>query len=90
MQADWLKLQVESARDLVSVGFDGYAVGGLSVNDMYTMLGCLAVPELRRQSPLFDGCGHAGDLVVSAGSIYSIVPVPPWPEPDGCSSLDVS
>ena len=49
-------LRVESARDLVSVGFDGYAVGGLSVGedkaDMYGMLD-VTVPELPSAKPRY-------------------------------------
>src|SRR5437868_15471799 len=42
-------LRVASARDLVGIGFEGYAVGGLSVGEskaeMYAMLD-MTVPEL--------------------------------------------
>lgn len=60
-------LRVESARDLVSVGFDGYAVGGLSVGedkaDMYTMLD-VTVPELPSAKPRYlMGVGMPEDLV---------------------------
>jgi queuine tRNA-ribosyltransferase len=60
-------LRVESARDLVSVGFDGYAVGGLSVGedkaDMYGMLD-VTVPELPSAKPRYlMGVGMPEDLV---------------------------
>lgn len=60
-------LRVESARDLVSVGFDGYAVGGLSVGedkaDMYAMLD-VTVPELPSAKPRYlMGVGMPEDLV---------------------------
>ena len=60
-------LRVESARDLVSVGFDGYAVGGLSVGedkaDMYAMLD-VTVPELPTHKPRYlMGVGMPEDLV---------------------------
>lgn len=60
-------LRVESARDLVSVGFDGYAVGGLSVGedkaDMYAMLD-VTVPELPSRKPRYlMGVGMPEDLV---------------------------
>jgi queuine tRNA-ribosyltransferase len=60
-------LRVESARDLVSVGFDGYAVGGLSVGedkaDMYGMLD-VTVPELPFAKPRYlMGVGMPEDLV---------------------------
>ncbi len=60
-------LRVESARDLVSVGFDGYAVGGLSVGedkaDMYAMLD-VTVPELPSTKPRYlMGVGMPEDLV---------------------------
>ncbi len=60
-------LRVKSARDLVSVGFDGYAVGGLSVGedkaDMYAMLD-VTVPELPFLKPRYlMGVGMPEDLV---------------------------
>lgn len=60
-------LRVESARDLVSIGFDGYAVGGLSVGedkaDMYAMLD-VTVPELPSIKPRYlMGVGMPEDLV---------------------------
>ena len=60
-------LRVESARDLRSVGFDGYAVGGLSVGeekaDMYAMVD-ITVPELPSDKPRYlMGVGMPEDLV---------------------------
>lgn len=60
-------LRVISARDLVGLGFDGYAVGGLSVGeskaDMHAMLD-VTVPELPEQKPRYlMGVGHPEDLV---------------------------
>ena len=60
-------LRVKSARDLISLGFDGYAVGGLSVGeskpDMYRMLD-VTVPELPEAKPRYlMGVGLPEDLV---------------------------
>lgn len=60
-------LRVEAARDLVSLGFDGYAVGGLSVGedkpDMYRILDT-TVPELPSSKPRYlMGVGMPEDLV---------------------------
>lgn len=60
-------LRVESARDLVALGFDGYAVGGLSVGEaksvMYSMLEA-TVPELPAGRPRYlMGVGMPEDLV---------------------------
>lgn len=60
-------LRVESARDVVSLGFDGYAVGGLSVGEeksvMYAMLEA-TVPELPAGRPRYlMGVGLPEDLV---------------------------
>lgn len=60
-------LRVESARDLVSLGFDGYAVGGLSVGEekpvMYAMLDA-TVPALPDGKPRYlMGVGMPEDLV---------------------------
>lgn len=60
-------LRVASARDLVALGFDGYAVGGLSVGeckaDMYAMLD-VTVPELPETKPRYlMGVGLPEDLV---------------------------
>ncbi len=60
-------LRVLSARELVSMGFDGYAVGGLSVGEgksvMYGMLD-VTVPELPPAKPRYlMGVGLPEDLV---------------------------
>jgi queuine tRNA-ribosyltransferase len=60
-------LRVASARELVKLGFDGYAVGGLSVGegkpDMYAMLD-VTVPELPASKPRYlMGVGHPDDLL---------------------------
>ena len=60
-------LRVQSARDVTALGFDGYAIGGLSVGeskaDMYAMLD-LAVAELPEDKPRYlMGVGHPEDLV---------------------------
>ncbi len=60
-------LRVESARELVQLGFDGYAIGGLSVGegkpDMYAMLD-VTVPELPGHKPRYlMGVGHPEDLI---------------------------
>lgn len=60
-------LRVASARDLVKSGFDGYAIGGLSVGegkpDMYAMLD-VTVPELPESKPRYlMGVGHPEDLL---------------------------
>jgi queuine tRNA-ribosyltransferase len=60
-------LRVASARELVALGFDGYAVGGLSVGeskaDMYAMLD-VTVPELPDDKPRYlMGVGLPEDLI---------------------------
>lgn len=60
-------LRVASARELVRLGFDGYAIGGLSVGegkpDMYAMLD-VTVPELPERKPRYlMGVGHPEDLL---------------------------
>lgn len=60
-------LRVDSARDLVGLGFEGYAVGGLSVGeskaDMYGMLD-VTVPELPEDKPRYlMGVGLPEDLI---------------------------
>ncbi|MGQ0556689.1 MAG: tRNA guanosine(34) transglycosylase Tgt [Nitrospiraceae bacterium] len=60
-------LRVASSRDLVRLGFDGYAIGGLSVGegkpDMYGMLD-VTVPELPENKPRYlMGVGHPEDLL---------------------------
>lgn len=60
-------LRVQAARDLVAVGFDGYAIGGLSVGEeksvMHAMLEAV-VPELPTTRPRYlMGVGMPEDLV---------------------------
>jgi queuine tRNA-ribosyltransferase len=60
-------LRVTSARELVRLEFDGYAIGGLSVGegkaDMYAMLD-VTVPELPEKKPRYlMGVGHPEDLL---------------------------
>ena len=60
-------LRVQSARDLVALGFDGYAVGGLSVGEektaLYHMLD-VTTPELPATKPRYlMGVGMPEDLV---------------------------
>ena len=68
-RADWIKTcRVESARDLVSVGFDGYAVGGLSVGKTRpTCMPCWTSPSpagCHRTKPRYlMGVGMPEDLV---------------------------
>ena len=61
------ELRVQAARDLVPLGFDGFAVGGLSVgedkSDMYRILEVTA-PELPSSKPRYlMGVGMPEDLV---------------------------
>jgi queuine tRNA-ribosyltransferase len=61
------ELRVESARELTAMGFEGYAVGGLSVGeskaDMHAMLD-VTVPELPEDKPRYlMGVGHPEDLI---------------------------
>ena len=61
------ELRVTAARELVGLGFDGYAVGGLSVGEskaeMYAMLD-VTVPELPDSKPRYlMGVGMPEDLV---------------------------
>ncbi len=60
-------VRVASARELVALGFEGYAIGGLSVGegkaDMHAMLD-VTVPELPEKKPRYlMGVGHPEDLV---------------------------
>jgi queuine tRNA-ribosyltransferase len=60
-------LRVKAARDLVSLGFDGYAIGGLSVGEdnaaMYAMLD-ITLPELPVLRPRYlMGVGMPEDIV---------------------------
>ncbi|MGD9726328.1 MAG: tRNA guanosine(34) transglycosylase Tgt [Nitrospiraceae bacterium] len=64
------ELRVQAARDLVPLGFDGFAVGGLSVgeekSDMYRMLD-VTEPELPSSKPRYlMGVGMPEDLVEGA------------------------
>jgi len=63
-------LRVSSARDLIGLGFEGYAVGGLSVGEskaeMYGMLD-MTVPELPASKPRYlMGVGMPEDLIEGA------------------------
>jgi queuine tRNA-ribosyltransferase len=63
-------LRVTSARNLVGLGFEGYAVGGLSVGEskaeMYAMLD-VTVPELPASKPRYlMGVGMPEDLIEGA------------------------
>jgi queuine tRNA-ribosyltransferase len=60
-------LRGQSARDLTALGFEGYAVGGLSVGEskaeMHAMLDA-TVPELPEDKPRYlMGVGHPEDLI---------------------------
>ena len=60
-------LRVASARESVKLGFEGYAIGGLSVgedkSDMYAVLD-VTVPELPEKKPRYlMGVGHPEDLL---------------------------
>mgnify|MGYP003385051888 FL=1 len=60
-------LRAQSARDLTALGFEGYAVGGLSVGEskaeMHAMLDA-TVPELPEAKPRYlMGVGHPEDLI---------------------------
>ncbi|MDH4154680.1 MAG: tRNA-guanine transglycosylase, partial [Nitrospira sp.] len=60
-------VRVTSARELVTLGFEGYAIGGLSVGeskaDMYSMLD-VTVPELPETKPRYlMGVGLPEDLI---------------------------
>ena len=61
------ELRAQSARDLTALGFEGYAVGGLSVGEskaeMHAMLD-VTVPELPEDKPRYlMGVGHPEDLI---------------------------
>jgi queuine tRNA-ribosyltransferase len=61
------ELRVQSARDLTALGFEGYAVGGLSVgeskSEMHAMLD-VTTPELPEDKPRYlMGVGHPEDLI---------------------------
>ena len=62
-------LRIESAREVVRMGFDGHAIGGLAVGEpqdvMLSMLDCV-VPELPADKPRYlMGVGTPDDLVES-------------------------
>ena len=63
-------LRVTSARDLVRLGFDGYAVGGLSVGESKTEMQAMldiTVPELPPSKPRYlMGVGMPEDLIEGA------------------------
>ena len=60
-------LRVQAARDLATVGFDGYAIGGLSVGEEKAVMRAMleaVVPELPTTSPRYlMGVGMPEDLV---------------------------
>src|SRR6185295_13561595 len=65
-----VELRVTSAHDLVRLGFEGYAIGGLSVGEskaeMYAMLD-VTVPELPDSKPRYlMGVGMPEDLIEGA------------------------
>ena len=61
------RLRIQAARDLVALGFDGYAVGGLSVGEDKSVMHAVleaTVPELPSSSPRYlMGVGMPEDLV---------------------------
>ena len=60
-------LRVESARELIRIGFDGYAIGGLAVGEMQKemfMTLDFTVPELPSENPRYlMGVGTPADIV---------------------------
>lgn len=65
--SSYMALRRESLRQLIELGFDGYALGGLSVGEpieeMYSLVGALA-PEMPAQSPRYlMGVGTPEDIV---------------------------
>lgn len=61
------ELRKQSAKELIEIGFDGYAIGGLSVGEpnevMYEMLG-VTVPELPEDRPRYlMGVGTPEDIL---------------------------
>ena len=71
--ADFSELRERSARDLVSLGFDGYAIGGLSVGESKEIMEevcSLTVPLLPKDKPRYlMGVGSPIDLLdgIAAG-----------------------
>jgi queuine tRNA-ribosyltransferase len=67
-----LDLRMESARTMVSLGFDGYALGGLSVGEPRPdtwRVAAETTPHLPRQQPrYFMGAGTPADLVALVGA----------------------
>ncbi|TNF91039.1 MAG: tRNA guanosine(34) transglycosylase Tgt [Gammaproteobacteria bacterium] len=63
----WPELRIESARGLIGIGFDGYAIGGLSVGedaDERNATLDVVVPELPADKPRYlMGVGKPEDLV---------------------------
>ncbi|MFQ5991533.1 MAG: tRNA guanosine(34) transglycosylase Tgt [Nitrospiraceae bacterium] len=61
------RLRIQAARDIVSLGFDGYAVGGLSVGEDKSVMHAVleaTMPELPSGSPRYlMGVGMPEDLV---------------------------
>lgn len=50
------KLRIEATRQIVDIGFDGYAIGGLSVGEPYELMHELldvVIPELPEESPRY-------------------------------------
>ncbi len=62
--AGHLDLRRESLEKTVEIGFDGYAIGGLSVGEeksvMYEVLEYHRTENAERRAALFDGCRNAG------------------------------
>ena len=62
-------LRVESARELIRIGFDGYAIGGLAVGEMQKemfMTLDFTVPELPYENPRYlMGVGTPADIVAA-------------------------
>jgi queuine tRNA-ribosyltransferase len=68
----YLDLRIESARTMVSLGFDGYALGGLSVGEPRAdtwRVAAATAPHLPRDQPrYFMGAGTPADLVRLVGA----------------------
>ena len=64
---DQISLRLESARELIAIGFDGYAIGGLAVGEpQAVMLGIVGetVPALPAQQPRYlMGVGTPDDML---------------------------
>ena len=63
----WPELRIESARGLIDIGFDGYAIGGLSVGESAEERNAMldvVLPELPTEKPRYlMGVGKPEDLV---------------------------